>query len=68
MYKFELTTTELQRMSDWADNLPLPLDTYAGASGGRFTFSFTPTSLGVVTVVTDQLTHETLDLTDYDSW
>lgn len=41
---------------------------YAGAIGGELTYSFTPTSLGTVVKVTNGLTNETLDLTDYDSW
>lgn len=45
------------------------LDKYAGASGGRFTYSFTPTSLGVVVKVHDAMEQQdTIDLTDYDSW
>ena len=41
---------------------------YGGASGGCLTYSFTPTSLGMVTKVTHALTGETLDLTDYEDW
>lgn len=39
-----------------------------GAIGGRYTFSFTPTSLGMVIEVTDNLVNNSLDLTDYDAW
>lgn len=41
---------------------------YTGASGGSYTYSFTPTSLGTAVKVTDNLSGETIDLTDYDSW
>lgn len=41
---------------------------YTGAVGGEITFCFTPTSLGNVCVVTDQVTGEKINLTDYDSW
>ncbi len=41
-----------------------------GASGGRWTYSFTPTSLGLVINVIDNLIKEDniLDLTDYENW
>lgn len=41
---------------------------YYGASGGGLTFSFTPTSLGCVVKVTEALTGEELDITDYEDW
>ena len=41
---------------------------YTGAIGGGLTYSFTPTSLGIVVTVEESLTNEKLDLTDFDSW
>jgi len=41
---------------------------YYGAIGGELTYSFTPTGLGVVEVVTHGGTKEKLDVTDYDCW
>jgi hypothetical protein len=41
---------------------------YGGAVGGSTTYSFTPTSLGVVVKVTDGFTGETIDLSDYEDW
>lgn len=49
--------------SCWEDGYP-----YSGASGGVHTYSFTPTSLGVVASVRHAHTLETLDLTDWDDW
>jgi hypothetical protein len=43
-------------------------DIYTGAIGGRFTYSFTPTSLGVVVKVRDAITGLEEDLTNYDHW
>jgi hypothetical protein len=43
-------------------------EAYYGAIGGGYTYSFTPTGLGVVAKVTNNLTHEELDVTDYDAW
>lgn len=47
----------------WEEGFP-----YTGAIGGQFTFSFTPTSIGVIVVVKDALTGEKIDLTDYSEW
>lgn len=41
---------------------------YEGSIGGRFTYSFTPTSLGTVTKVRDNISGEELDVTDYGAW
>ena len=50
-------------LSHWEDGQP-----YGGAIGGGVTYSFTPTSLGVVVKVKEAHTGKELDLTDYDSW
>lgn len=50
-------------MISWEDGYP-----YGGAIGGRVTYSFTPTSIGLIIKVTYSLTNETIDLTDYDNW
>lgn len=41
---------------------------YTGAIGGNITYSFTPTSLGMVIKIKEAITEEELDITDYDSW
>lgn len=41
---------------------------YEGAIGGRFTYSFTPTGLGSVVKVRDNITGEELDVSDYETW
>ena len=41
---------------------------YGGAIGGFLTYSFTPTSIGLVTKVTHAITKETIDLSDYEDW
>jgi hypothetical protein len=53
--------TEAFHQDWWDQGLP-----YGGAIGGDTTYSFTPTSLGVV-VKAHCWGHE-LDLTDYKSW
>lgn len=39
-----------------------------GAIGGRLTYSFTPTSLGVVAKVQCACGQGDIDLSDYESW
>lgn len=41
---------------------------YAGAIGGRLTFEITPTSLGLVVVVSDAISGTKFNLTDYEGW
>ena len=41
---------------------------YAGASGGALTYSFTPTNLGTVVKVTEELSGKVIDLTEYEDW
>jgi hypothetical protein len=43
-------------------------EAYYGCSGGALTYMFTPTSLGLVTEVKNNLTDETINLTDFDGW
>ena len=49
----------------WMDSFPKE---NTGAIGGRFTFMITPTSLGTVVKMKDEITGEIKDFTDYDSW
>jgi hypothetical protein len=41
---------------------------YYGTIGGGLTYSFTPTSVGMIIIVKESVTGEELNLTDYDSW
>lgn len=41
---------------------------YYGAIGGAVTYSFIPTSLGIIATVKHAVTKEEIDLTDYNSW
>lgn len=63
--KFKLETEELKKLNEWIKKLP---KASSGAIGGRLTYSFTPTSLGMVIKVTDEISKQTIDLSDYDRW
>ncbi len=60
---FSLDERQTQALNEWVKTLP---EAYAGAIGGRLTFSFTPTSLGTVVKVRDGISDKEVDLTDYD--
>lgn len=45
--------------------VPLP---YYGAIGGGLKFTFTPNGVGVSCVVTESITGESIDLTEYEEW
>jgi hypothetical protein len=41
---------------------------YYGSISGGYTYSFTPTGLGIIITVVNNITYEKIDLTDYKSW
>lgn len=41
---------------------------YYGASGGGFSYHITPTGLGLVIKVSNNLTGDEIDLTEYNMW
>ena len=62
MFNFELDAEQIKKFVEWKEQLP-KVDT--GAIGGGYTFSFTPTGLGTITVV-KYLDKYEIDLTDYN--
>jgi len=68
---FELDETELKKFKKWKERhnktCPFKNPMKQGAIGGRFTYSFCPTGVGVTTVVKCAC-GEKIDLTDYDNW
>lgn len=64
--KFELNEDQTKRYKEWAKKVCLP-DDQIGAIGGEFTFSFTPTSIGIVVKV-HHANGDELDLSDYHRW
>lgn len=65
---FELSQEQKKKLEEWKKNLKPPEGSYSGAIGGRFTYLFTPTSLGVVIVVQDSMSKTEIDLSEYDMW
>lgn len=65
--KFEISYIDSLKVVEWVKNHSCELKEYSGACGGRITYSFTPTSLGVV-IKAKCACGEELDLTDYKGW
>jgi hypothetical protein len=80
---FTVSAEDHKRISDWVAELRVKHSakfqtaregpfkncfTDYGAIGGGLTYSFTPNNIGLVFTVTEALTGEVLDLSDYDSW
>lgn len=61
---FGLTCDQATQFAEWSKHHAPSFD----ALGTQYKFSFTPTGLGTVAEVTNLLTNETLNLTDYNSW
>lgn len=65
---FVLTAEQEKLAREWIESRELTSPSRRTAIGGRFTFAFTPTSVGVIAVVKDVHDDAKLDLTDYDNW
>lgn len=62
---FTLSDEQYLRLASWYEDLP---SAPVGAVAGRLTYQFTPTSLGDVVKVVDEVTKQQIDLTDYNLW
>lgn len=64
---FEIPKNLIKKFEKWKDQLPKR--GYDGATiGGRFSYEFTPTGLGVDIWITDNLTDKALHLTEDVNW
>ena len=62
---FQLSEKENKRIAEFIKEKRIE---YTGAIGGQFTWGFTPTTIGTIVSITDNVSKETLDVTDYDEW
>lgn len=62
---FTISDDQLKKLAAWMAAKPKK---YTGAIGGRFTYSFHPTSLGVIIKVKDETDRTKIDLSDYENW
>ncbi len=65
-HTYSIPNEKLKELGDWRTDHNCTLESH-GAIGGRITYSFTPTGLGLVTKAECACGAE-LDLSDYDSW
>ena len=64
---FELDAKQTLKVTRWQTKL-LKDEANCGAIGGRFTFCITPTGLGLIVKIIDNVTKQELDVTDYENW
>lgn len=62
---FTLDKEQLTKLNKWLKDRP---PKYEGCSGGRYIYTFCPTSLGTVVKVKDSITGDEIDLSDYENW
>jgi hypothetical protein len=65
MESFEISDEQLNKIKSWTDTHQ---SCYTGAIGGRYTYCFSPTSLGVILNVKDIVTGNEIDVTEYSDW
>lgn len=64
---FELTDKQVKKIEKWKKKLPEIPNDACGAIGGAYTYSFTPTGLGNIEIITRFDGHK-LNVTDFDNW
>lgn len=67
MYKFELDDTQIKKFEKWKKK-QTKKDSSLPTAGERWTFCFTPSGLGLIVSVIDQVTKKEKDLTDWDNF
>lgn len=68
---FDLSLDQAKKLTDWMDEQDAKArasEHHYGASGGAYTYHFTPTTLGLCVSVTNNMTKETINLTDTKDW
>lgn len=62
---FTLTAEQEAKLDEW---ISTHQKKDCGAVGGRYSFTFTPTTIGTCVSVTDEMTGHKIDLSDYEKW
>lgn len=73
---FQLTNDQREKFSIWrkeqdekvAKMQKTESPPYYGCNGGGYSYIFVPTSLGLITVVKNNVTQEEINLTKYEDW
>ena len=62
--EYELTPTQVKKLASWFKTRPDA--ELIGTIGCRYTYKITPTSIGPLISIVDNLTKEELDLVEYE--
>jgi len=65
--RFELTDEQAAQIDEWRREHECPYKYHQGAIGGRITYEFTPTGLGVAASAKCACGSE-INVTNYDEW
>lgn len=68
MHDFSLDPAETKALEEWQKSQKEKDSSNLSTVGGRWTFSFTPTGVGTILVVKDNLLGDEIDLTNTDNW
>ena len=60
-----VTQKSVDKFIAWQNALPPEMRT---AIGGRLTLHITPTSIGIIVKITDCISKQEIDLTEYENW
>jgi len=67
MYNFELDETQIKQFEKWRKK-QIKKDQSTFTAGERWSFIFTPTGIGLITYVKDNITDDKIDLTDWENF
>ena len=62
---FEISESQIDKFEKWKKKM-MKLNPSMPTAGERWTFCFTPTGLGTIVNVVDEVTNEKLDLTEWE--
>lgn len=65
---FSLTEKQIAKINKFIKQEEKKTKGEYGTIGGGYTYSFTPTSVGVVIRVQNNVTKKEIDVSDYDLW
>lgn len=60
--KFEISDDAKKQLDEWLQKRP---NKHPGALGGRYTYSLTPTNIGIIVTLKDELMKESVTIEDF---
>lgn len=65
---FNLSEKQLLKLDEWKEKHNKKCKGSYGAIGGKITYKFTPTSLGIIILVNCDCCKDKIDLSEYEDW